>query len=170
MRRLPVHFLALICPLFALPVMPVQAQDAVQVSQFSGEPVPRFVSLRFSAVHGRQGPSLDHDILWRYEAEGMPMLILRETHGWRRVRDKDGDEVWIQARMLSERRTAVTIQDTPLQRKPNADARAKALIKVGVVLELDACTNGWCAVKAGKRDGWIEELHLWGTRTSTDGV
>ncbi|WOR15582.1 SH3 domain-containing protein [Hyphomonas sp. FCG-A18] len=150
--------------------MPVQAQDAVQVSQFSGEPVPRFVSLRFSAVHGRQGPSLDHDILWRYEAEGMPMLILRETHGWRRVRDKDGDEVWIQARMLSERRTAVTIQDTPLQRKPNADARAKALIKAGVVLELDACTNGWCAVKAGKRDGWIEELHLWGTRTSTDGV
>ena len=39
------------------------------------------------------------------------MLVVLETHGLRRVRDSDGDEVWMQARKLSGDRTAlVTIE------------------------------------------------------------
>ena len=58
-------------------------QDAqtLKISRFSGKPLPRFESLRYSAVHGRRGPHLDHPILWRYEREGLPMLVVRETHG-----------------------------------------------------------------------------------------
>ncbi len=87
-----------------------QSAETVKVSRFSGKPLPRFESLRYSAVHGRRGPDLDHPIVWRYEREGLPMLIVRETHGWRRVRDPDGDEVWMQARMLSEAPTAMVVK------------------------------------------------------------
>ena len=157
---------ALIAPLSSAQ----EAPPVTQVSKFSGEPVPRFASLRFSAVHGRQGPSLDHAILWRYEAEGMPVLIIRETHGWRRVRDQDGDEVWVQARMLSGARTAVTTRQTTLHRRADPDSNARAMIKAGVIATLDDCDAGWCKVEIGKRKGWLKETDLWGTRFGTDGV
>ncbi|MEL8055457.1 MAG: SH3 domain-containing protein [Pseudomonadota bacterium] len=157
---------ALIAPLSSAQETP----PVTQVSKFSGEPVPRFASLRFSAVHGRQGPSLDHAILWRYEAEGMPVLIIRETHGWRRVRDQDGDEVWVQARMLSGARTAVTTRQTTLHRRADPESSARAMIKAGVIATLDDCKAGWCKVEIGKRKGWLKESDLWGTRFGTDGV
>ena len=49
-----------------------QSADTVKISRFSGKPLPRFESLRYSAVHGRQGPNLDHQILWRYELKRGP--------------------------------------------------------------------------------------------------
>ena len=142
----------------------------LEVSRFSGKPLPRFESLRYSAVHGRQGPHLDHEILWRYERTGLPMLVVRETHGWRRVRDPDGDEVWVQARMLSEARTVVTIDEVKLFRKPNADARARAKLKAGVVATLGKCESGWCEITVEKKSGWVPESALWGVETASGKV
>ncbi len=144
-----------------------QVGEVVKVSRFSGKPVPRFESLRYSAVHGRQGPNLDHPILWRYEREGLPMLIVRETHGWRRVRDPDGDEVWMQSRMLSGARTALVTEDVELLRKPDMDATARAKVKSGVIAELEICTEGWCEVKIDRKSGWIPQDVLWGTELGT---
>ena len=144
-----------------------QSAEIVKISRFSGKPLPRFESLRYSAVHGRQGPNLDHPILWRYEREGLPMLIVRETHGWRRVRDPDGDEVWMQARMLSETRTVIVTQEIELKRDPNADSRSKAHIKSGVIAELSGCADGWCEIEIGRKSGWLPRTSLWGTETGT---
>lgn len=147
-----------------------QSAETVKISRFSGKPLPRFESLRYSAVHGRQGPHLDHKILWRYEREGLPMLIVRETHGWRRVRDPDGDEVWMQARMLSETRTALITRDVELKREPMSEARSKAQIKSGVIAELSTCETGWCRVKIGRQTGWVQQSDLWGTEVATDNL
>lgn len=144
-----------------------QSADTVKVSRFSGKPLPRFESLRYSAVHGRQGPNLDHQILWRYEREGLPMLVVRETHGWRRVRDPDGDEVWMQARMLSSERTALVTAEVELKRAPEDDARSKARLKPGVIAELLACERGWCEVKIARSSGYLPESVLWGTEIET---
>jgi len=143
---------------------------AIQVSQFSGKPVPRFESLRYVAVHGRQGPSLDHPILWRYERQGLPMLIVRETHGWRRVRDKDGDEVWVQARMLSADRKVVIIQDTVLHKNPDTASAGRASLKPGVIAKLENCQATWCNIKVERRSGWVKKTALWGVETATGGV
>ena len=144
-----------------------QQAETIKISRFSGKPVPRFESLRYSAVHGRQGPNLDHPILWRYEREGLPMLIVRETHGWRRVRDPDGDEVWMQARMLSTQRTALVTKEVELKRDPHEASRSKARIKTGVIAELIACEEGWCEIETGRQSGWVPKRVLWGTETST---
>lgn len=164
--------------LFCIPLLliaserPIVAESAKleQISRFSGKPLPRFESLRYSAVHGRQGPTLDHPILWRYERKGMPMLVIRETHGWRRVRDIDGDEVWVQARMLSEARTAIFISASTLHRKPDANSSAQAKIVAGVVAELETCDGNWCRVKIQRKSGWVERQDLWGTETATGSV
>jgi SH3-like domain-containing protein len=147
-----------------------QAAETVKISRFSGKPLPRFESLRYSAVHGRQGPNLDHQILWRYEREGLPMLVVRETHGWRRVRDPDGDEVWMQARMLSERRTALVTRDVDLKRSPSTDAPSKARLKSGVITELTSCELGWCKIKVERQTGWLPQSELWGTEVATDNL
>lgn len=144
--------------------------ERVEVSVFSGKPVPRFESLRYSAVHGRQGPSLDHPILWRYEKEGLPMLIVRETNGWRRVRDIDGDEVWMQARMLSPARTVTTLEDLTLYKQADDSSRAKATLREGVIAELAECEGRWCQVSVGRMDGWVEASGLWGTGSETGGL
>jgi len=147
-----------------------EAAQTVKISRFSGKPLPRFESLRYSAVHGRQGPNLDHQILWRYEREGLPMLIVRETHGWRRVRDPDGDEVWMQARMLSETRTALVTRDVDLKRGPDLETPSKARLKAGVIAELTTCEQGWCKIKIGRQTGWLAQSDLWGTETSTNNL
>lgn len=152
----------------ALPAGQAEPQaEVAQISRFSGKPLPRFESLRYSAVHGRQGPNLDHPILWRYEREGLPMLVIRETHGWRRVRDPDGDEVWMQARMLSEKRTALVTQEAELKRSPEVDAPGRAKLKAGVIVTLDTCEAGWCKVEVERDEGWIASDVLWGSEVAT---
>lgn len=144
--------------------------EAVRISQFSGKPVPRFESLRYTAVHGRQGPSLDHPILWRYERAGLPMLVIRETNGWRRVRDKDGDEVWMQARMLTADRQVITTVETVLYRKADEASAKRAMLKEGVIAALKTCEGAWCSIEADKLNGWVQRAALWGVETSTDGL
>lgn len=164
--------LALVCAsaLVFAPASVSAEPSATVVSQFSGKPVPRFESLRYSAVHGRQGPSLDHPILWRYERQGLPMLVVRETHGWRRVRDQDGDEVWVQARMLSDQRTVILLTEQVLRRSPETTAKAKAMLESGVVAQLNVCQPLWCELSVGNQTGWVERGGLWGVETSTDGL
>lgn len=159
--------LALFAGVSAVSVEARQNAQTVKISRFSGKPLPRFESLRYSAVHGRQGPNLDHRILWRYEREGLPMLVVRETHGWRRVRDPDGDEVWMQARMLSDTRTTLVTRDVELKRAPEDGSRSVAQLKTGVIADLGACELAWCEVKIGRKTGYLPQSALWGTELAT---
>lgn len=144
----------------------VASADPTMISQFSGKPVPRFETLRYSAVNGRAGPSRDHPILWRYEREGLPVLIIKESRDWRRVRDPDGDEVWMHARMLQAAPTAVVRHESSLLSKPEEGARETATVKPNVLVELERCDALWCEVDAGQRSGWILRAHLWGADAS----
>jgi len=144
---------------------PALAQDQgtqVEISHFTGKPVPRFESLRYAAVNGRTGPSRDHPILWRYERAGLPVLILKESRNWRRVRDPDGEEVWIHARTLSSQSRAMTRQAAMLRRQPGAQSPPVAQLARGVLLDLDACEAGWCRVRTHGRAGWLARTDLWG--------
>ena len=78
-----------------------------RLSDFSGLPVPRYASLRFNEVNGRSGPSPDYPVRWTYERAGLPVVVVRESKDWRKVRDPMGDEVWINKSQLNEQRTAI---------------------------------------------------------------
>ncbi len=171
MRLATLAVLALAFPAGFTGAQSAEERATVQViSQFSGKPVPRFESLRYAAANGRQGPSLDHPILWRYERQGLPMLVLKESQDWRFVRDPDGDEVWVHARMLSAQSTALIRTETILRKTPDAEASGIAEVEPGVVAALDHCAEGWCQIKAGDHSGWLRQSNVWGYDLAETGL
>lgn len=148
----------------------VPSSPKVKISQFSGKPVPRFESLRYPAVHGRVGPSLDHPIAWKYERKGLPVLILKESQDWRYIRDPDGDEVWVHARMLTQTRTVLVRGETELKRKASAEARGVAVLQNGVVGELLACSGAWCQISAERFKGYVSRQSVWGSYAEESGL
>ncbi len=158
-----------VTPQFASAQM-MDAEQPLVISQFSGKPVPRFVSLRYAAANGRLGPSLDYPIVWRYERQGLPVLILKESQDWRRVRDPDGDEVWIHNRMLAPRKTVMVRAESLLRKSPEADSAAIAILQPGVVGTLDRCGQGWCRIEASDRQGWVVRTQLWGSDPAETGL
>ncbi len=156
------------CLGFALSAAVAAAAEgpAAKISQFSGKPVPRFETLRYSAVNGRAGPSRDHPILWRYEREGLPVLIIKESRDWRRVRDPDGDEVWMHSRMLRAAPRAVVRHDALMRAKASETAPDVARLRSGVLATVKRCEAVWCEIEAGGRAGWLLRTHLWGVEES----
>jgi len=131
----------------------------------SGFIVPRFVSLKFSKVNGRTGPSRDHPIAWQYQRRGLPLMIVAETEMWRKVRDISGDEAWVRKPALSGSRTVLTLQTTSIRSRPNANAREIARTEPKALLRLQDCKSGWCEVKSESGlKGWARQDMLWGAK------
>ncbi len=139
-------------------------EPEARISHISGEPVPRFASLRYGEVNGRAGPSEEHPILWQYRRQDLPVLIVKESIDWRRVRDPDGDEVWVHARMLDGTRTGLIRIDTPLRDGPRSDAPVAARLEAGLVVKLGDCLRHWCDVRVEGRRGWAIREAVWGAR------
>lgn len=131
----------------------------------SGFSVPRFVSLKFSKVNGRTGPSRDHPIAWQYQRRGLPLLIVAETEMWRKVRDISGDEAWVRKPALSGARTVLALQTTSIRSRPDARAREIARTDPNALLRLQECRKGWCEVKSESGlKGWAMQDMLWGAK------
>lgn len=137
------------------------ATDA-RVSKFSGLPVPRYASLKGADVKGLAGPSTDYPVAWSYHRAGLPVVIVRESEEWRKIRDPQGDEVWVNARMLTGERTAVTTADGAIRSRAEARAPSVATFAAGAVVKLVGCDGAWCRVEAGRAKGWTMRAVLWG--------
>ena len=86
----------------------------------SGLPLPRFVSLKSGRVNARIGPGINYAVSWLYSRPGLPMEIIQEYDNWRKVRDLDGAEGWINQSLLTGKRTAIA---APWQRGKEAEIR-----------------------------------------------
>jgi SH3-like domain-containing protein len=138
------------------------AADPPTIGPDSHLPVPRFVSLKTEGANGRHGPGLEHRIDWVYQRAGLPLQITGESGPWRRVRDPDGDQVWMHAQNLETRRTVYVTASATLRRDARVGARAVAILAPGVVGALTACDDDWRRVAVGGRVGWVENTVLWG--------
>lgn len=133
-----------------------------RVSDFSGLPVPRYSSLRYDEVNGRAGPSLDYPVAWTYERQGLPVVIVRESQEWRKIRDPQGDEVWVHRRMLAAERTLITTDTGAIRRTADSRGQTVARFEAGAVLQLHACGPAWCEVEAEGRKGFVLKSQVWG--------
>lgn len=133
-----------------------------RVSGFSGETVPRYASLRGEKVNGRSGPSLDYPVEWSYTRPGLPVIVIRESQGWRKIRDPQGDEVWIKGSLLGGQRTAMTMAAGAIRRHPDAHSPEQATYRAGGVVLLGDCERDWCRVEADGIKGWAPRGQLWG--------
>ncbi|MFN4185607.1 MAG: SH3 domain-containing protein [Hyphomonas sp.] len=132
------------------------------ISRFSKKPVPRFETLRWAEVNGRTGPSLSSPIAWQYNRKGLPVMVVKESGEWYRVRDPAGDEVWVHKRMLAEGSTAMVTRTAILANSTARDAESVAEIGKGVLVEVSGCDSALCEVEAAGYRGWMPRSSLWG--------
>ena len=154
----------------ALPVAaPAYAQGAAKGS--SGLPLPRFVSLKSKKVNIRIGPSTDYAVSWMYMKTGTPMEIIQEYDNWRRVRDAEGTEGWVNQALLSGERTAIAApwmrgkgQDIFVNMRREAQATSAVIAKLqpGVMIKIKECNGDWCRSEASGTEGWIAQAEIWG--------
>ncbi len=145
----------LVAAFLILAAAPVQAQD---------REVPYWASLRFDEVNMRVGPSESYPVDWVYHRVMLPVKVVRLYQGWRRVRDQDGAEGWIVARLLDPERTAVVIGKglAAMRAEGNAASALRWNLEPGVVGKLGDCDGGWCELDVRGHKGWAEQRRLWG--------
>jgi SH3-like domain-containing protein len=161
----------------SLPILSVSSASAAPEDQntsdvrrgASGLPLPRFVSLKSGRVNSRIGPGVNYAVDWMYLKPGLPMEIIQEYDSWRRVRDADGVEGWVNQSLLSGRRTAIAAPwqkgkdaTISLLADPNTNARAVAVIEPGVIGTIRSCNGQWCEMTFAGHTGWISQSQLWG--------
>lgn len=130
----------------------------------SGLPVPRWVSLKADRINVRRGASMEHDVLWTYRREGLPVEVIGEFYTWRRIRDQSGEVGWVKQQMLGARRSVIVTGNEPVAilERPVADAATLAVAKPGLVARLEECDGSWCKVSAQGYDGYVARARLWG--------
>jgi SH3-like domain-containing protein len=125
-------------------------------------PLPRFVSLDANDVNMRAGPGTEYPILWQYHRKGLPVEIVQEFDTWRRIRDRDGAIGWVQANLLSGKRTAQVInQQQVLMSEPSGGVPV-AKLDPGVIGHLKECDGSLCRIDVNGYKGWLARSDLWG--------
>jgi SH3-like domain-containing protein len=134
----------------------------------SGLPLPRFVSLR-SRANLRVGPGTSYAVEWQFVRPGIPLEIIQEYDNWRRVRDSDGTEGWVNQSLLSGSRTAIVApwaRDSgtilSLHAEPSESARLVARLEPGLIGSVRSCDGEWCQMNFSGVRGWLRQSRLWG--------
>ncbi len=70
---------------------------------------PYWASISASAARMRTGPGEQYPASWLYNRAGLPVLVIQTYPDWRRIRDPDGTEGWVFAKLLSSKRTAMVM-------------------------------------------------------------
>ncbi|PTM97253.1 SH3 domain-containing protein [Mycoplana dimorpha] len=169
MRRL--RFRGFSVALAALVVAGVPAAFAQVAKGPSGLPLPRFVSLKAKSINLRVGPSVDYAVAWRYMKSGVPVEIIQEYDNWRRIRDADGTEGWVNQALLSGERTAIaapwmrgkgTDVFVEMRSAPQSSSAIVARLEPGVMIKIDECNGDWCHANAQGTEGWVPQGEVWG--------
>ena len=125
--------------------------------------VLRYVSQRPDKAYLREGPTYAHKVLWVYRHRGYPFAVVAQFDTWRRVRTMDGTLGWMNASMLSDKRTVLVTGKGRV--KITADAqggKVVALADSGAIATLSSCTRDACRIKGEQVDGWIPKSRIWG--------
>lgn len=130
----------------------------------SGQPVPRWLSLKSNEVRARLGPGLDYRILWEYRVSGLPVQVVAETTEWRKICDPEGGIAWVHRSVVSSRRSAFNASDVeiPIHAGPSATAALRARLTPHALVSLEDCEEGWCEVRERRMRGFVRQADVFG--------
>ncbi|MBU6252571.1 MAG: hypothetical protein KGN98_05215 [Alphaproteobacteria bacterium] len=124
---------------------------------------PYWASIGPSKARMRTGPGQQFPVVWFYQRAGLPVKVVATYPSWRKVEDPDGTQGWMQANLISDKRSGIVIGEVrPMREAPNETARIVWRAAPGVVGKVTECAQGWCKFDAGGRIGYIQTAHLWG--------
>ena len=132
----------------------------------SGQPVPRWLSLKSDEVRARFGPGLDYRILWQYQVSGLPVQVVAETAEWRKICDPEGGVAWVHRSVVSSRRSAFNASDTeiPIRSGPSGTAPLRARLSAQALVAMEDCEDGWCEVRVRRMRGFVRQSDIFGAQ------
>jgi SH3-like domain-containing protein len=149
--------------LVCLLLLSAGSRAADRVGRITGQPLPRFVSLKSSQVNLRAGPGQQYPVDWVLMRKFMPVEVLDEFDVWRKVRDFEGTEGWVHQSFLQARRSVVVTGATrALKASDRIDASTVAMAEPGVIGRLQECREDWCRVDIAGTKGWLKRSEFWG--------
>ena len=127
-------------------------------------PIPRFASLRSGEVNLRTGPGTRYPIAWVYTRKNLPVEVTAEYDIWRRVRDPDGIEGWVnKTELTGKREVLVTGGNHELRDSHDDQAAITAHLEAGAMGQLVSCELDWCKLKFDGVKGYLRKSDFWGT-------
>lgn len=124
---------------------------------------PYWASISASAARMRTGPGEQYPASWLYNRAGLPVLVIQTYPDWRRIRDPDGTEGWVFAKLLSSKRTAMVMGAVrELRASPDTGATVRWRAQPGVIGTVSGCASGWCELNVNGQKGYVETGALWG--------
>lgn len=140
-----------------------EAQEARVTIRGTGQPLPRFMTLKSDEVNMRTGPGFRFPITYVYTRKGLPVEVVREFDVWREVIDHEGERGWMHSSTLSLKRMGLVMEDgVEVLRSDDEPGEVVALAEKGAVVRLPVCGSDWCRIEAERIKGWIQKRHLWG--------
>jgi SH3-like domain-containing protein len=152
----------LACLIFlSLLASPLHAAD--EIDNTSHLPVPRFATLRSGEVNMRTGPGTRYPIEWVYARRGLPVEVTAEYDIWRRVRDPEGTEGWVNKTELTGKRGAIiTGTGHDIYDSRNEQSAVLAHLETGAIGQIVSCAQDWCKVKFAGVKGYLRKTDFWG--------
>ena len=121
-----------------------------------------FLMLKNSKVNVRYGPSFDYPIKFIYKKKFLPVEIIDKKENFRRIIDHKKNSGWIHISQLQKVKSAITLNDINIFKKPSKFSKPVVKAKTGRLLLVKKCEKSWCKIETGKYSGWVEIRNLWG--------
>ena len=121
-----------------------------------------FLMLKNSKVNVRYGPSFDYPIKFIYKKKFLPVEIIDKKENFRRIIDHKKNSGWIHISQLQKVKSAITLNDINIFKKPSKFSKPVVKAKTGRLLLVKKCEKSWCKVYSEDTLGWIEINDIWG--------
>ncbi|MDW7771427.1 MAG: SH3 domain-containing protein [Desulfobulbaceae bacterium] len=126
------------------------------------------VSISGNNVNMRSGPGTNYKVMWEL-SNGFPLIVLKRSGDWLRVRDFEGTIGWIHTSVSAKSpHMIVKVHKNSKNRinirsGPGTNYQIVAKAYYGVVFKTMQQKNGWVNVQhADGVNGWVKRTLLWG--------
>jgi SH3-like domain-containing protein len=131
----------------------------------TGLEIPRYVSLKFNESNMRKGPSKNYPIKYKYLIINTPVEIIEENGHWRKIKDIENNEGWMNKGLLKGNRYGLINipynQGAQIYDYPHGNVIGR--IKKMNIVKINKCFGDWCFIQINKViKGWVLKYNLWG--------
>ena len=124
--------------------------------------IKKFFSTKYDEVNIRNGPGKNYYVIGKHFKKGLPVLVVNEFDGWKRIINFLGKEGWVSNSQLSKKRFGITKKKTFLKSFPKSDSTNQFLLGKHLNFKIIKCLKEWCKTKIKKTNGWIRKDSFWG--------
>ncbi len=121
-----------------------------------------FVTTKSNKVNMRTGPGAHYPIKCIYIHKNLPLKIIEEFEGWKKVCDINEDCGWIKTGLLSNKRYVMINENTFGYVKQDISSKVIMRLDKFVIIELQKCCEEWCLLSAKKHKAWVKRKFIWG--------